>query len=293
MDEERWRRVEDICATALERTGAARAAWIDEACGGDAELRGEVLALVEAADTSPRFLARPLVDLSGEPAPPDVEPMSGAIGPYRLLHRLGRGGMGDVYLAIRLVDGAEQRVALKVIRRGMDTDDVLARFRRERRILASLQHPNIARFVDTAATADGRPCVVMEYVEGIPLDEYCARHRLDIAARLALFEVICGAVQHAHQNLVVHRDLKPRNILVTEEGSRSCSTSASARCSPRRSRSMGPTRARTRGCSRHATRRRSRSREAQSPPPRTCTASACCCTNCSPARTRSMGGART
>lgn len=218
MDEERWRRVEDICATALERTGAARAAWIDEACGGDAELRGEVLALVEAADTSPRFLARPLVDLSGEPAPPDVEPMSGAIGPYRLLHRLGRGGMGDVYLAIRLVDGAEQRVALKVIRRGMDTDDVLARFRRERRILASLQHPNIARFVDTAATADGRPCVVMEYVEGIPLDEYCARHRLDIAARLALFEVICGAVQHAHQNLVVHRDLKPRNILVTEEG---------------------------------------------------------------------------
>ncbi len=126
--------------------------------------------------------------------------------------------MGEVYLAVREAEDVRQTVAVKVIRRGMDSEEVVRRFRLERRILASLHHPNIAALLDAAVSGDGRPYFVMEYVDGFPLDEYCTRQRLSITKRLELFQVICRAVQHAHQNLIVHRDLKPRNILITEEG---------------------------------------------------------------------------
>lgn len=219
MDPASWSRVESICASALERRGAARAAFVDEACAGDAALRREVLALVEAAEGRPGFLAHPLVTPGHLPLPDELPRDDGeVIGTWRLVRRIGRGGMGEVYVATRDSDGVSQRAALKVIRRGMDTEDVLARFRQERRILASLAHPNIARFLDAAATADGRPFVAMEYVEGVPLDVHCARVRPGLRRRLELFQVICDAVQHAHQRLVVHRDLKPGNILVTEDG---------------------------------------------------------------------------
>src|SRR3990172_2067866 len=136
MDQATWERIEEICASALERDGTARVAFVDEACAGDARLRQEVLALIAEADTGPGFLARPLVEAAGLTLPAELA-RDGveAIGPWQLVRRIGRGGMGEVFLAIRETDGVEQRAALKVIRRGMDTEDVLARFRQERRIL--------------------------------------------------------------------------------------------------------------------------------------------------------------
>src|SRR5207253_391487 len=139
------------------------------------------------------------------------------IGPYKIIREIGRGGMGTVYLAAR-ADDFEKRVAIKLIKRGMDTDEILSRFRNERQILANLDHPNIARLLDGGTTTDGLPYFVMEYIEGQTIDEYCEARKLATAERLQLFRMVCGAVHYAHQNLVVHRDLKPSNILVTPEG---------------------------------------------------------------------------
>lgn len=217
---ERWMRIEAIALEALELPPDERSAFLARACDGDDAMRLEVESLLPHAEADSAFLAAPLLRLEaiapGEPMPPDH--VADSIGAYRIVRRLGRGGMGEVFLATRAAEDIEQQVALKVIRRGMDTDEVLQRFRLERRILASLDHPNIARFLDAAATDDGRPYVVMEYVEGVPIDEYCDRKGLGLRERLECFLVICGAVQHAHQNLVVHRDIKPRNILVTADG---------------------------------------------------------------------------
>lgn len=216
----RWERIEAICESALERDGAERAAYVAQSCAGDRELQREVESLVAQLIASPSFLERPIVDIAGlvtNDLPSDA-PLPATIGPYRIARRIGKGGMGEVYLAIRETEDIRQSVALKVIRRGMSTDDVMQRFRLERRILANLHHPNIARLLDAAATDDGRPYFVMDYIEGVPITEYCDQHRLPVAARLALFQTVCKAVQHAHQNLVVHRDLKPRNILVTADG---------------------------------------------------------------------------
>jgi tetratricopeptide (TPR) repeat protein len=140
------------------------------------------------------------------------------IGRYRLLEEIGRGGMGAVWLAERADGQFEQRVALKLIKRGMDSDEILARFLRERQILARLEHPDIARLLDGGVSADGRPYFVMEYVAGVPITRYCDERQLSIEARLTLFAAACRAVQYAHRNLVVHRDLKPSNVLVTEGG---------------------------------------------------------------------------
>jgi eukaryotic-like serine/threonine-protein kinase len=139
------------------------------------------------------------------------------IGPYRLLHKIGQGGMGSVYLAERADEEYRKRVALKIIKRGMDTDSILGRFRRERQILASFQHPNIAMLLDGGTSEYGLPYFVMEYIEGRPLLDYCDSRTLPVRERLTLFRTICSAVQYAHQNKVIHRDLKPGNILVTAE----------------------------------------------------------------------------
>src|SRR5262249_18046526 len=140
------------------------------------------------------------------------------IGPYRLAKLLGHGGMGSVYLAVRDDDHYHKNVAIKLLKRGMDTDFLLGRFRLERQILANLEHPFIARLLEGGATDDGLPYFVMEYVDGLPITKYCDEHSLELAERLRLFRLVCEAVQYAHQNLVVHRDLKPGNIFITREG---------------------------------------------------------------------------
>src|SRR5690606_7677962 len=151
---------------------------------------------------------------AGEPAG-----MAGRrVGPYRLLREVGQGGMGVVYEAVRDDDQFEKRVAVKLIRWGAATDRVLRRFRRERQILAGLDHPNICTLFDGGVTAEGLPYFVMEYVDGVPLDVHCDRHHLTLRQRLELFTTVCSAVQYAHRRLVVHRDPKPSNILVAADG---------------------------------------------------------------------------
>ena len=161
-------------------------------------------------------------DLENRPtfalAPGDGTPKDLRIGPYQVLRRLGEGGMGSVYLAVRADQEFRKYVAIKVIRKGMDSSEIVSRFRRERQILAGLDHPNIAKLFDGGTTDDGLPYFVMEYIQGRPLHEYCDSHGLTVRERLLLFRSICSAVQYAHQNLVIHRDLKPLNILVTADG---------------------------------------------------------------------------
>jgi serine/threonine protein kinase len=224
---DRWQQIDRLFAEALERPGAERAAFLTQACGDDTELRREVEALLASSaeaesvlgESATCFAAPLLAALHGEWD--DEERIRAAgqrLGPYRILEEVGRGGMGAVYLAERADDEFRQRVAIKLVKRGMDTDDVLRRFRAERQILAFLEHPHIARLYDGGASDDGRPYLVMEYIEGQPLTTYCDERRLGIDQRLALFQTVCQAVQYAHQNLVVHRDIKPSNILVTSEG---------------------------------------------------------------------------
>src|SRR5262245_44441661 len=140
------------------------------------------------------------------------------IGSYRVVRSLGEGGMGTVYLAMRADEEFIKYVAIKVIREGRDSKEIIARFRRERQILAALDHPNIAKLLDGGTTDQGFPYFIMEYIQGTRLDEYCDSHKLNTAERLELFRSVCSAVQFAHQNLIVHRDLKPANILVTSDG---------------------------------------------------------------------------
>lgn len=214
MTPERWQQVKAVLDGALERNPAERLVYLDEACGRDAELRQEVESLLapEIGD----FIEEPLFDLhlNGE-----REPAAGhRIDAYRIVREVGRGGMGSVFLAARAEGDFEGQFALKVIRRGMDSEEVVQRFRAERRILTRLEYPNIARILDGGTTDDGRPYFVMEHVEGRPIDEYCDCEGLSIPARLELFLDVCSAVHFAHQNLIVHRDLKPANILVTRTG---------------------------------------------------------------------------
>lgn len=212
-DAERRKTIERLFEEALDRPAEGRNAWLLEACGEDEELLRQVRALLAAHDRSGM--------LDGEPASPvpPADPHIGRhIGPYRVLRALGRGGMGAVYLAER-ADGQYRRVvAVKVIRSEIDSEVLHQRFLTERQILASLSHPNIASLLDGGVTDDGRPYLVMEFVEGMPITTYCDRHRLDIETRLRLFQDVCAAVHAAHQNLVIHRDLKPSNVLVEEGG---------------------------------------------------------------------------
>jgi eukaryotic-like serine/threonine-protein kinase len=213
---ERWQQVKSILEGALERTPGERTAYLEAECSGDGELRAEVDSLLGSEDVLGDFIEEPLFDLRGPAA--DAWGEGAQAGPYRVLREIGHGGMGTVYLAEKADGDYEGQFALKVIRRGMDSEEVLRRFRSERRILTQLDHPQIARVLDGGTTADGRPYFVMEYVEGRPVTEFCDEENLSIPQRLELFLAVCAAVHFAHQNLVVHRDLKPANILVTRAG---------------------------------------------------------------------------
>ena len=224
MNTRGWATIEPILDAALELPREKRKAFIERECAANPSLRREIEEILVGAEQGGGFLdssaaafAAGLV--AAEALADESESLRGVeVGAYRLIHELARGGMGTVYLAERADGQFEQRVALKLIKRGMDTDEIHRRFRSERQILARLSHPNIARLLDGGVTANGQPWFAMEYVDGPPITTYCDEHRLDIAGRLRLFADVCEAVRYAHQNLIVHRDLKPSNILVTADG---------------------------------------------------------------------------
>lgn len=211
--------LEEIVRHAATLTPQAQLSYVTLSCRTNDSLYRAVVERLRALGTGAL-----LVDSLAEP-PTDFEEWSATedrageiLGVYRLVRRLGMGGMGAVYLAERNDQQFSQSVAIKLVRRGLVTKDVRSRLKSERQILATLDHPNIARLLDGGTTADGIPYLVMEYVDGEPIDAYCDRKKLDLTARLQLLRTVCSAVHAAHQNLIVHRDLKPSNILVTEEG---------------------------------------------------------------------------
>src|SRR5689334_4927930 len=219
MTPERWRQVKALLEDALEHHPAERAAWLAAACEDDALLKCEIESLIAAYEEDQRFLETPAVAAESLPGGQLLPSVAGRlIGAYRIIREIGQGGMGTLYLAVRADDHYRQRVAIKLVRRGMNSEQILSRFRHERQILASLDHPNIARLLDGGTTEDGVPYLVMELVQGKPIDVYCDEHVLNITARLKLFAQVCSAVQYAHQRLVIHRDIKPTNILVNGEG---------------------------------------------------------------------------
>ncbi|MDZ4803017.1 MAG: serine/threonine-protein kinase [Bryobacteraceae bacterium] len=219
MTGDQWQRVKTAFGQALEQPPSSRVSWIETNCREDG-VRDEVLSLLAAHTLDEDdFLEQP----------PDAGPELAAalhpdsmigqrIGPWQLVEEIGQGGMGTVYRAVRADDEFRREVAIKIVSRGMDTDILLRRFRTERQILATLEHPCIATLLDGGSTPSGLPYFVMEFVRGVPLTQYCDRHRLGITERIQLFRKVCSAVAYAHNNLIVHRDLKPANILVTENG---------------------------------------------------------------------------
>ncbi len=219
MTPERWILVSRVFHELLGVEAPARAAYLDAVCPQDAELRAEVCSLLQAHERaeSRGFLESPAVMPFSVPDP-EVSRTGQYVGDYRLEREIGHGGMGEVYLAIRADGLYTKEVAVKLVRSGPAAALLLERFRNERQILANLDHPNIARLLDGGTTDDGVPFLAMELVTGVPIDEFCARHELDIEARLQLFLQVCAAVQYAHRHLVVHRDIKPGNILVTADG---------------------------------------------------------------------------
>ena len=213
---ERWQQIKAIVAEALEQQANTRAAFVAERCAGDPALRNEVDSLLDQT-TGP---LENFADKAAAPLRRDRSRLEAGrrLGPWAIVRELGRGGMGAVYLAERADGAFQQQVAVKILKRGADTDEILRRFEAERQILARLDHPNITRLIDAGTTDDGLPYVVMDYVVGKPITIFAAEKQLSVTERLKLFRSVCGAVSYAHQNLVVHRDLKPSNILVTETG---------------------------------------------------------------------------
>jgi eukaryotic-like serine/threonine-protein kinase len=211
-------RVMQIVDVLMDCTREELEARISEECSGDDSLRREVEKLLAQDRPESSFLEESPLNVISSPDDGQGDFIGRRIGPYRLTEEIGRGGMGAVYKAVRDDDQYQTEVAIKLIKRGMDTDFILRRFRNERQILANLNHPNIARLLDGGTTTDGLPYFVMERIEGRPLDDYCDEHKLSTTERLKLFRSVCSAVQYAHQHLVIHRDLKPTNILITKDG---------------------------------------------------------------------------
>jgi serine/threonine protein kinase len=222
MDSSNRQRLKELFHGAVELAPRERQAFLDAHCAGDVGLHGEVAALLTAHEAASGFIERSaLVDaglIEADEAKRDAAVTGQQIGGYEIIRELGRGGMGTVFLAGRPDDPYLKQVAIKLINRGMDSDAIVKRFVMERQILANLDHPNIARLIDGGTTEDGRPFLVMEYIEGVSITRYCDEHRPNTTRRLQLFRQVCAAVQFAHQNLIVHRDLKPSNILVTGDG---------------------------------------------------------------------------
>lgn len=227
MDQQEWKKINEIVDKALELKEEERATFIENKCEGDEALRynvEELLHSIKQSETenflsNETFPHRLAADFSNDETDDYHSSLVGkTINQYTIKELIGHGGMGSVFLAKRADGAYEKPVALKVLRRGMDTPSNVARFKRERNILASLNHPNIARLLDGGVTESGLPYLVMEYEKGTPLLDYCNKHKLSTEERLELFKSVCKAVQHAHRNAIIHRDLKPSNIYVTDNG---------------------------------------------------------------------------
>ncbi len=217
MNAERWQRLQSLFHAALPLAATEREELLSAACGEDSALRAQVNRLLAAHERPGGIIEYP-IEAEVQADDDDVSAVGRRFGPYRAVRELGRGGMGSVYLGERADGQFQQQVAIKVIKRGMDTSQVLARFRAERQILASLDHPNIARLLDGGTSEDGQPYFVMEYIDGEPIHRYAEVHAMTVNQRLDLFLQVAGAVTYAHQHLIVHRDIKPLNILVTAAG---------------------------------------------------------------------------
>ncbi len=216
MNPERWQKIEFLFEEALKLSPSQREEFLKKECGNDLELYDEVASLLNEDSNIHNLLND---DLSSSVSIPEEINYEGKIiGSYRIINKIAAGGMGSVFLAERSDGQFEQKVALKLIKQGLNSIEIIKRFQAERQILARLQHPNIARLLDGGLTDDGSPYFTLEYVEGEPIDKYCDSHTLTIDERLKLFTKVCSAVHYAHQNLVIHRDLKPGNILITKDG---------------------------------------------------------------------------
>ena len=220
MTPQRWKQIEALFEQALELTPDRRPTFLQNSCDGDEELRREVESLLDSHGRAGSFIDQPNLFVAGDQIDGNEAPIPSGqlLGSYRVVRELGRGGMGAVYLAERADAEYHKCVAIKLIKRGMDTDSVLRHFRNERQILANFDHPNIARLLDGGTVGSGLPYFVMEYVEGLSIDAYCETHALPLNERLALFREVCAAVTYAHRHAVIHRDIKPSNILVTSDG---------------------------------------------------------------------------
>lgn len=220
VDAARWQRIKDLFAAALELESDARASLLQDTCAGDADLRIEIESLLLAHADTDGFL-------DGAAAADVIDPQQLAehsswigrrLGAYRIVAEIGRGGMSEVFQATRDDDEYHREVAIKVMQAGLDSRSLVQRFKIEMQILATLDHPNIARLHDGGRTQEGLPYLVMEYIRGRPIDQYCAEHSLGVAQRLELFLTLCRAVQYVHQHLMVHGDLKCSNVLVADDG---------------------------------------------------------------------------
>src|SRR5277367_727239 len=229
MDAERWQTVERLYHATLECEESRRAAFLTRACGEDEALRREVESLISYGKRSAGFIEGSALEvvapalareeaLGHDPSSDENCVIGKRIAQYRIVENVGSGGMGEVYRAVRADDQFEKQVAIKLVHAGEASGFVIGRFKNERQILASLDHPNIARLLDGGVTNEGVPYFVMELVEGQPIDKYCDSHKLGIPTRLQLFLQVCSAMQYSHQHQIIHRDIKPANILVTAEG---------------------------------------------------------------------------
>lgn len=207
----RWQLIRNTFELALEYEAAERDRIIELMCGDDTESIAEVRKMIAADEAAEDFLETPAAELGAKTI------LGARVGSYQILEEIGRGGMGTVYRAIRADDEFRKQVAIKVVAYA-DHGELLDRFKQERQILANLDHPYIAKLLDGGTTEDGRPYLVMEFVQGLPIDQYCTQRNLSLTERIELFRKVCSAVHHAHRNDIVHRDLKPGNILVTADG---------------------------------------------------------------------------
>ena len=216
MTPEEWQRLKQVMADALDQPDTkSRLEFLSSACKGDQALQAEIDELLAHATNRLDAVAE---EMGGIARNGEAAQVGERLGDYKLVREIGRGGMGTIYLARRADEEFEKEVAIKILKRGTDTEEVLRRFRAERQILAQLEHPNIARLIDAGTSPDGLPYFVMEYVDGIPITNFCDHAKLSVRQRIELFLKVCGALHFAHQNLVVHRDLKPGNILITAAG---------------------------------------------------------------------------